>query len=93
MTPKLEAIIEEAVEHFRNLARDNADKIEEGMQKTVEQSQLQETPATFTLNFGLKVKLDENAMEHALSFSNKTRFSVETEIPDPDQMKLKGMEE
>jgi len=93
MTPKFQAIIEQATENFKQLSIENADKIEDGISKSVEQNQLQETPATFTLNFTLKIKLDENAMEHALSWSNKTRLTIESSIPDPDQLKLDGIEE
>lgn len=93
MTPKFQAIAEEAADNLKRLMIEINEKIEEAISKAVEEAQLQEAPAKFALGFKVTLSLDENKITHALSWSNKTTLTVETEIPDPEQGKLKLEEE
>jgi hypothetical protein len=63
-------------------------EIEEAIQKSVKEAELQDKEAAFKLAFGITLKWDAGKMECDLSWSVKHKLSVDEEIPNPDQLKL-----
>lgn len=88
MSPKIQAIIDQAPEKLRALLTEGASDIEEAMIAAAKEAQAQETEAKLTIGCAIKVNLDKNAVEYAVSWSVRHTLSTSNTLPDPNQMEF-----
>jgi len=91
MNSKLQAIGSVAAEDLRAFIKESEDKIMEAWNACVDEAQTQETKPKLNLGFSIKLDLDEDKMETALTFGVKYKVSKDANIPDPDQLKMEGV--
>lgn len=84
---KLKAIAERAASDLAGLLNDGEDKILEAWREAEEQAGDDEHPK-LKLGYTVTLDLDKNHMESVLSFGIKYKLSCDSEIPDPNQVKL-----
>jgi len=88
MNPKLRAITERAQSDLAAFILEAEEKLLEAWNKAEEEAQDNETKPVFRMTFGIKLDLDADNMETALSFGVRHKLSKDGQIPDPAQQKL-----
>lgn len=88
MNPKLKAIAEKASVDLLALIKEGEEKILEAWNACEEEAQDNETKPKFKLSLGITLDLEADSMETALTFGIKHKLSVNTVIPDPNQIPL-----
>ncbi len=91
MSPKIQAIIEQAPEHLTKLLTEAADQIEEALVAAAAEAQAQEAEAKLSLGFKITMNLDRNAVQYGLGWSVKHTLTSEATLPDPNQPSLPGV--
>lgn len=91
MSPKIQAIIEQAPEHLTKLLTEAADQIEEALVAAAAEAQAQEAEAKLALGFKITLNLDRNAVQYGLGWSVKHTLTSEATLPDPSQPELPGV--
>ena len=93
MNPKIEAIINQAPDKIRALLTEGAADIEQAMISAAREAQLQEGEAKLNIGCAIKVNLDKNAVEYAVSWSVRHTLSESVTLPDPKQTEMEGLHE
>lgn len=86
MSPKIQAIIDQAPEKLRALLTEAADQLEEAIVAAAAEAQAQEAEAKLNVSFAIKMNLDRNAVEYAVSWSVRHTLSHSCPLPDPNQL-------
>lgn len=85
---KLQAISAKAAEDLQDLISNAEEKIFDAMNAAVEEAQDAGEAAKFRIGFTIKLDLDKNAMQCALTFKTSRKYTSECAIPDPNQIPL-----
>jgi hypothetical protein len=88
MNVKLQAISAKAAEDLQDLIQASESKILEAWDAATSEAQDNETAPKFKLGFAITLSLDDDKMETALTYGIKHKMTVESTIPDPNQMPL-----
>lgn len=89
MNKKLESIAAAARGDLSALIAEREKEILEAWNEAEAEAQANETKRVFRLGFTVSLDLDADKMESTLSFSIRRKATVERDIPDPTQGKLK----
>lgn len=80
----IEAIAQQASETLVKLITEAESEIESSIDAVKEEAALSESPARFNIGFAIRLNLDKQTMETALSFGVRRKLSVSQPIPDPN---------
>ena len=85
MSPKLQAIADQAAKTLVALVQDGEKDILKAWTACLEEAQVQEQAPKLRLSFTITLDLDKDQAEHDLSFGIRHRLSAVATIPDPSQ--------
>lgn len=92
MSEKTKEIFKRALADLEGLLNENEEQIEASIAKGAEESQLHEKGLVFKIACGISLDFEKDKLTAEISWSDKHRRTAETSIPDPDQLKLGGVE-
>lgn len=88
MNPKLQAISDRAQSDLAAFIAEAEDKLLEAWNAAEIEAQDNETKPVFRIAFSVKLDIDSDNMETALSFGVRHKLSKDGAIPHPTQTKL-----
>lgn len=86
MNSKLAAITDKAVDDFRALIKENEKLLLEAWSSAEQEATDNEAKPKFKFGFGVTLDLEKDAMASELTFGVRYKRTVESAIPDPDQI-------
>ena len=85
---KLESIVAKAAEDLRQLVAEGEDKLLEAWNAAEQEAQENDTKPVFRIGFTIALDLDKDGMESALTFGVRHKLTINSGIPDPNQMEF-----
>lgn len=88
MSPKLQAIADQAAQNLKALVTEGEKDILKAWAACLEEAQVQEQKPKLRLAFTITLDLEKDQAEHDLTFGIRHRLSAVASIPDPNQTLL-----